>query len=162
VRFCVARNESLVEDLTRELGIKAETLLGSFDIMVGVNTIRYCHRLKNENECVEDILNLLRNDGICIVIDMNNKFPVFRSRFRKRPLQEDRAYYLPTLDEYARPFSSAGFEILKKGNFCWVPHSAGRGLTTMMRALTPVLDAVVPSRAMRSLVVSRKSQNRHP
>jgi SAM-dependent methyltransferase len=156
VQFSVARNESLIEDLTRGLGVKEESLLGSFDIMVGVNTIRYCHRLRNENECVGDILSLLRDGGICIVIDMNNKFPVFRSRFRERPLQGDRAYYLPTLDEYARPFSAAGFEILKKENFCWVPHSAGRGLTTVMRALTPMLGAIAPSRAMRSLVVSRK------
>lgn len=161
VRFCVARNENLIGDLTEALGIRKEELLGSFDFMVGVNTIRYCHRLKNETDCVGDIFNLLRDGGVCMVIDMNNKFPVFRSRFRERPIKGDRAYYLPSLDEYARPFSSAGFEILKKDNFCWVPHSAGRGLTTLMRALTPMLGAIAPSRAMRSLVVSRKTQNGH-
>jgi 2-polyprenyl-3-methyl-5-hydroxy-6-metoxy-1,4-benzoquinol methylase len=161
VHFCVARNENLIGDLTKALRVKKEELHGSFDFMVGVNTIRYCHRLRNETDCVGDIFTLLRDGGVCVVIDMNNKFPVFRSRFRERPLKGDRAYYLPSLDEYARPFSSAGFEILKKANFCWVPHSAGRGLTTVMRALTPMLGAIAPSRAMRSLVVSRKSQNGH-
>lgn len=161
VRFCVARNESLIADLTTGLGVKEEFLLGSFDIMLGVNTIRYNHRLLNQNKCAGHIFNLLREGGVCIVIDMNNKFPAFRSRFRERPLKDDRAYYLPSLDEYARPFSSAGFDILRKENFCWIPHSAGRALTTMMRAFTPMLGALAPSRAMRSLVVSRKHQNGH-
>lgn len=161
VRFCVARNESLIDDLTKELGVKKEALLGSFDVMVGVNTIRYCHRLRNENDCVGDIFILLRDGGVCLVIDMNDKFPAFRSRFQERPLKEERAYYLPSLEEYARPFSSGGFEILKKENFCWIPHSAGRGLTTVMRTLTPILEAIAPSRAMRSLVVSQKVRNGH-
>jgi 2-polyprenyl-3-methyl-5-hydroxy-6-metoxy-1,4-benzoquinol methylase len=161
VRFCVARNESLIKDLTKEVGISKQALLGSFDVIVGVNTIRYNHRLMNQGECVGDIYGLLRDGGVCIVIDMNDKFPAFRSRLRERRRPEDRAYYLPSLEEYARPFSSAGFEILKKGNFCWVPHSAGRSLTTVMKTLTPVLGAFAPSRAMRSLVVGRKAQNRH-
>jgi SAM-dependent methyltransferase len=162
VRFCVARNESLIKDLTKEIGITERTLLQSFDVMVGVNTIRYNHRLMNEGECVGDIFSLLRNGGVCIVIDMNDKFPAFRSRLREWRRQEDRAYYLPSLEEYARPFSSAGFEILKKKNFCWVPHSAGRSLTTVMKTLTPVLGEFAPSRAMRSLIVSRKSQTATP
>ena len=159
VRFCVGRNESLIKDLTKGTGISERTLLKTFDVMVGVNTIRYNHRLMNEQECVGDIFSLLRDGGICITIDMNNKFAAFRSRLRERRQPDDRAYYLPSLEEYARPFSSAGFEILKKQNFCWVPHSAGHGLTTVMTTLTPVLSAFAPSRAMRSLVVSRKSQN---
>jgi SAM-dependent methyltransferase len=157
VRFCVARNESLIADATKALKVPEGSLLGSFDLIVGVNTIRYCHRLMNENECVAAIFNLLSPGGVCIVIDMNDKFPAFRSRFHDRLTKEENAYYLPTLDEYARPFSAAGFDILKKQNFCWVPHSAGRGLTSVMKILTPVLSAIVPSRAMRSLVVARKA-----
>ena len=88
---------------------------------------------------------------------MNRKFPAFRSRFRERLTQQDeKATLLPTLDEYARPFSSAGFEILKKENFCWIPHSAGVRLTAVMKALTPILNTLAPSRGMRSLVISRK------
>ena len=159
VRFCVARNESLIKDLTKSTGISELMLLKSFDVMVGVNTIRYNHRLMNEKECVGDISSLLRDGGVCIAIDMNSKFPAFRSRLRKRRQKDDRAYYLPSLEEYARPFSSAGLEIIRKQNFCWVPHSAGRSLTTVMKTLTPILSAFAPSWAMRSLVVSRKGQN---
>jgi len=159
VRFCVARNESLIDDVTSRLNIPQAELLGSLDLILGVNTIRYCHRLMNEMECVGAISDLLTNKGICIVIDMNDKFPAFRSRFHDRLTKEKNAYYLPTLDEYARPFSSAGFEILRKENFCWIPHSAGRGLTAVMKTLTPVLSTVLPSHAMRSLVISRKNQS---
>jgi 2-polyprenyl-3-methyl-5-hydroxy-6-metoxy-1,4-benzoquinol methylase len=158
VRFCVARNENLIDDVTSRLKLSKKELIGSFDLILGVNTIRYCHRLMNEMECVGDISELLVNKGVCIVIDMNDKFPAFRSRFRDRLTKEKNAYYLPTLDEYARPFSSAGFEILRKENFCWIPHSAGPGLTAVMKTLTPVLSTVLPSHAMRSLVISRKNQ----
>jgi 2-polyprenyl-3-methyl-5-hydroxy-6-metoxy-1,4-benzoquinol methylase len=162
VRFCVARNENLIEDVTKALGTRQEALLGSFDLILGVNTIRYCHRLRNQNECAGAIFNLLTDGGVCIVIDMNNKFPAFRSRLRDWLTKEQQATYLPSLDEYARPFSSAGFEILKKENFCWIPHSAGSGLTAVMKALTPMLDALARSRAMRSLVISRKIEQCHP
>jgi SAM-dependent methyltransferase len=156
VQFTVASNEDLVEGGAKGLGVDKDELLGSFDLVFGVNTIRYSHRLNNVDRCVQDIWGLLREDGICIIIDMNNKFPAFRSRLRERPQKGDKSTFLPTLDEYARPFSSAGFEVLKKGNFCWVPHSAGSKLTAAMRALTPILNTVAPSRGMRSLVISRK------
>jgi SAM-dependent methyltransferase len=157
VRFTVASNEDLVEEGAKGLDMGKDKLLGSFDLIFGVNTIRYGHRLNNVDRCVKDIGGLLRENGICIVIDMNSKFPAFRSRFREILTPQDKeTTLLPTLDEYARPFSVAGFEVLTKENFCWIPHSAGRGLTTTMRALTPVLNALVPSRGMRSLVISRK------
>lgn len=160
VQFCVASHENLIEETTKGLEVPAEVLLGSFDVMVGVNTIRYCHRLKNENDVAATIASLLADRGVCIVIDMNDKFPAFRSRFRDRLAKEAEAYYLPSLEEYARPFSSAGLQILKREHFCWIPHSAGAGLTTAMRALTPVLNTIAPSRAMRSLVISQKSERR--
>ena len=157
VRFAVARNENLVEDGANGLGIGERDLLESFDFVFGVNTIRYGHRLNNVDRCVESVRKLLRKGGICVVIDMNQKFPAFRSRFRETLNKRDEiATYLPTLEEYAQPFSKGGFEVLAKKNFCWVPHSAGRGLTTVLRAATPVLNTVAPSRAMRSLVIARK------
>jgi SAM-dependent methyltransferase len=163
VRFCVARNENLIGDMTRELGRSRESLVGSFDLIFGVNTVRYCHRLKNEKDCAEGIHELLADGGVCIVIDMNDKFPAFRSRFRDRMRKVKDSYYLPSLDEYARPFASAGFEILRKDNFCWIPHSAGQSLTAVMRFMTPLLNGIGRRRAMRSLVISRKSDcgNRH-
>jgi SAM-dependent methyltransferase len=157
VRFTVASNEDLVEQGAQGLGVSKGELLGSFDLVFGVNTIRYGHRLNNVDRCVGNISELLREGGLCIIIDMNRKFPAFRSRLREwRAKQDIKATLLPTLDEYARPFSSAGFEILKKQNFCWIPHSAGLPFTVVMKTLTPLLNTLVPRHGMRSLVVSRK------
>ena len=160
VRFCEAKNEDLVEDLTKALGIPEESLLGSFDFILGVNTIRYCIRLKTDEKCAKGIYDLLADGGVCVVIDMNNKFPAFRSTVKDWLTKEKLAYYLPTLEEYKRPFASTGFELLRVDNFCWIPHSAGPSLTFVMRTLTPLLNAVAPSHAMRSLVVSRKNGHR--
>jgi hypothetical protein len=162
VRFCVARHENLIEEVTIGLGLRKEELLDSFDLMVGVNTIRYCHRLNNETDVAATIKSLLANSGVCVVIDMNDKFPAFRSRFRDRLAKQERAYYLPSLEDYARPFTTAGLQILRRENFCWIPHSAGAGLTAVMRALTPVLNTVAPRRAMRSLVIAQKNGERRP
>jgi len=162
VRFTVARNEDHIEEGATGMGVDKNELLGSFDLVFGVNTIRYSHRLNNVERCVEGIWKLLREGGVCIIIDMNCKFPAFRSRFRDRLTKEQQATYLPTLDEYARPFSSGSFEILKKENFCWIPHSAGSALTTVMKTLTPMLNALAHGSAMRSLVISRKIEQRRP
>jgi SAM-dependent methyltransferase len=156
VRFCVAKNETLVGDMSKELDVAPGSLAGSFDLIFGVNTIRYCHRLKNENENAQQIYQLLKDRGVCIVIDMNDKFPAFRSRFRDRVTKDKDSRYLPSLADYARPFETGGFEILRKDNFCWIPHSAGQSLTAVMRAMTPVLNGIGRRRAMRSLVISRK------
>ena len=82
VQFAVARNESLIEEGAKELGLGKGELIGSFDLVFGVNTIRYGHRLENVDQCVGGISGLLRDSGVCIVIDMNRKFPAFRSRLR--------------------------------------------------------------------------------
>jgi len=159
VHFCVARNENLLEDLAAALSITNTALLGSFQFILGVNTFRYCHRLKRELECTKAIFDLLGEGGICVMIDMNKGFPLFRSRFRDRLVKKRESYYLPSLDEYARPFSSVGFQIMRKSNFCWIPHSAGPRLSQLLRALTPALDSIVPNQAMRSLVVAQKPRN---
>ena len=158
IKFCVARNENLAEDLAKGLGTPKSALLGTFHLIVGVNTFRYCQRLKADVECATAIRELLVEGGICIMIDMNKGFPLFRSRFRDSLTKDKEAYYLPSLEEYSRPFSSVGFEILRKENFCWIPHSAGPRLTRFLRALSPALSSVVPNHAMRSLVISRKTQ----
>lgn len=159
VRFFVARNENLAEDLTAGLGVERDAVLGSFHLIVGVNTFRYCNRLKKEVECAKAIFDLLVEGGICVMIDMNQKFPLFRSRFRDRLTKQKDAYYLPSLDEYARPFSTVGFEILGKRNFCWIPHSAGPALATCLKAITPALNTIAQSHAMRSLVIARKPEH---
>jgi SAM-dependent methyltransferase len=153
VTFHVARNEHLVDDMAAAPG--AANLAGSFDLIIGVNTFRYCHRLKAEDDCARDIKRLLRPGGVSVMIDMNDGFPLFRSRLKAGPDDPNEAY-LPSLDEYAAPFAKAGFEILTKDNFCWIPHSAGTALTLLGRALTPLLNTVARRYAMRSLVVARK------
>ena len=156
VAFHVARNESLSRELAAALGKRESDLSGTFDFIFGVNTFRYCHRLGKADECAQDILKLLRPGGVCVNIDMNDRFPLFRSRFRRGGDEPAEETYLPTLDEYAAPFVRAGFDVTTKDNFCWIPHSAGRTLTSVCRALTPILDSTVRSRAMRSLVVAEK------
>lgn len=156
VSFHVARNECLAEDLAQSSGRSIEGLVGFFDLIVGVNTFRYCHRLGKEKDCAADIYRMLRTGGVCINIDMNNRFPAFRSRLRGS-VEDPAECYVPTLEEYASPFKTAGFEILRKENFCWVPHSAGRALTISCLLLSPLFNLVAPSRAMRSLVVARKT-----
>lgn len=154
--FYAARNERLLDDLSEASGKSIHHLTGSFDLIVGVNTFRYCHRLKKESECAADIYRLLRSGGVCVIIDMNNRFPVFRSRLRGSD-HNFAECYLPTLEEYASPFKNAGFKIIREKNFCWIPHSAGPALTLCCRLLSPFLNFVAGSRAMRSLVIARKS-----
>jgi len=157
--FYVAKNESLISDLAASAGIEKSTLLNSFHFVLGVNTIRYCHDAKRERDCVRDIFNLLVPGGICVVIDMNNRFPLFRSDLRNRLRREkEKQCYVPSLEEYAAPFAKEGFELLRREHFCWVPHSAGRFMAGLLRTLSPILDALVRSRAMRSLVVAKKPE----
>jgi SAM-dependent methyltransferase len=155
--FYVAKNESLISNLSASVGTDKSKLEKSFHFVLGVNTIRYCHAAKRQRDCVRDIFNLLVPGGICVVIDMNNRFPLFRSDLRnKLRRKKQKQCYVPSLEEYAAPFVETGFEILRREHFCWVPHSASRFLTGLLCTLSPVLDALAPSRAMRSLVVARK------
>jgi SAM-dependent methyltransferase len=152
--FHVGRNEQLAQDLAAGLG-GSEDRVGAFDLIMGVNTFRYCHRLGKQLDCAKDIYRLLRPGGVCVMIDMNSRFPAFRSRLRGLE-QNSAECYLPSLEEYASPFKAAGYEIIRKENFCWIPHSAGRALTFFCRMLSPFLTLAARSRAMRSLVVARK------
>jgi len=157
LQFYVARNESLLSDLSTSAGIDKSSLQNSFHFVLGVNTIRYCHDAKRERDCVRDIFNLLVPGGICVVIDMNNQFPFFRSDLRNRlRRKKEKQCYVPSLEEYAAPFVKERFELLRKEHFCWVPHSAGPFMAGLLRTLSPILNTVARSRAMRSLVVARK------
>jgi SAM-dependent methyltransferase len=155
--FCVAKNETLISDISTSAGIEKSSLQNSFHFVLGVNTIRYCHDAKKEQECVRDIFNLLVPGGICVVIDMNNRFPLFRSDLRNKLRREkEKQCYVPSLEEYAAPFVKEGLELVRQEHFCWVPHSAGPVMTGVFRTLSPILNTVARSRAMRSLVVARK------
>jgi SAM-dependent methyltransferase len=154
--FYVARNELLMADLAAGRSQSPQDFNGFFDLILGVNTFRYCHRLGKQNECASDVFRMLRPGGVCVNIDMNDKFPAFRSRL-KGGIEDPAECYIPSLEEYAAPFKSAGFDIRAKKTFCWIPHSAGRAMTLAGRLASPVLDLVASSRAMRSLIVARKN-----
>jgi len=156
VKFLVARNETLAGDLAEQLNVAISSLYGFFHLVLGVNTIRYCHRLSKQVECAKGLFALLDKGGVCVIIDMNDKFPFFRSRLRERRTRQKPECYLPSIEEYVHPFTTAGFDVLYKGNFCWIPHSAGPWLSTLCKGLTPLLNAVMPAHAMRSLVIARK------
>jgi len=153
--FYVARNERLLDDLAANRATPPEDLVGSFDLVVGVNTFRYCHRLGKGADCAADIYSLLRPGGVCVNIDMNDRFPAFRSRF-KDAVRDPAETYIPSLEEYVSPFKTAGFEIITKEHFSWIPHSAGAALTLCCRLASPLLNLVARSHAMRSLVVARR------
>jgi SAM-dependent methyltransferase len=159
VRFCVAKNETLLEELSASLGQHSSELENSFQFIIGVNTIRYCHRAGKQLDCARDIFRLLQPGGVCVVIDMNDRFPVFRSalknKFRGKKAKEEECY-VPSLKEYTAPFQQVGFAVCRSEHFCWIPHSAGRLMTGLLYALSPVLIGVAGSRAMRSLVVAQK------
>jgi SAM-dependent methyltransferase len=157
VKFLVARSECLISDMKSGLRIAERGILSSFHLIIGVNTFRYCYRLGKGDECAKQIYDLLKPGGVCVMIDMNRKFPMFRTLVRDRLTRPKSEWYLPTLDEYAAPFASAGFQILEKRNFCWIPHSAGSTLLGICRTVAPVLNAAVPRFAMRSVVIAKKT-----
>lgn len=159
VEFYVANNETLPNDLASALGEERARVEGSSHFILGVNTIRYAHRAGKQFDVANDLRDLLAPGGVCVNIDMNDRFPAFRSALKKRvsgQRENPEECYLPSLAEYTEPFAKAGFRIVRSDNFCWVPHSGGPLMTNVLRALTPVLNAVARSRAMRSLVVAQK------
>jgi hypothetical protein len=108
-------------------------------------------------DCAQDISKLLVPGGVCVVIDMNNRFPIFRSSvnnlFRQQKQEE---CYLPTLEDYTEPFRKAGLTVWRSEHFCWVPHSSGHFMGRLLIALSPILNRIAKTRAMRSLVVLQK------
>ena len=157
IEFHVARNETIIADLSAATGMQRSSFLNSFHFVLGVNTVRYCHAANREMDNARDIFDLLVPGGVCVVIDMNNRFPLFRSDLKNRlRWEKEEQCYVPSLEEYTGPFAKGGFEILKSEHFCWVPHSAGKRMTTFFILMSPVLNTLAKSRAMRSLVMARK------
>src|SRR5947207_320682 len=89
----------------------------------------------------------------------SSKRPCRKQRITSGRKKKEAECYLPTLEEYTDPFAKTGFEVIRRDHFCWIPHSAGRLMSGLLQCLSPVLNTVAKSRAMRSLVVSRKPAN---
>jgi SAM-dependent methyltransferase len=157
VCFRQIANENLVRELPKALKRENQELLGSFHLIIGVNTFRYCFRLGNETESARGIYSLVRPGGYTVMIEMNHNFPLFRSRLRRDSVPKEQRY-LPTLEQYAGVFRHAGFELQTVKNFCWIPHSASSTAVRLLGAASPLLQTLFPSFATRSLVIGRKRQ----
>jgi SAM-dependent methyltransferase len=159
LRYLVARNEQLGPDLANCLGQRLEAIAGTFHLAVGVNTFRYSVRHDGARELVEQLELLLAPGGRVVAIDMNDRFPYGlkpRRGSAALPIRFGMPGRLPTLDEYARPFSNGAFDVLRKEHFAWIPHSANGLRFQLARAVAPILDRLIPDRAMRSLIVARR------
>jgi SAM-dependent methyltransferase len=158
IRFEVARNEAIIDDLAAAVGTPPSSLVGSFHMVFGVNTFRYCYRMDKENESAKQFHDLLDRGGVCVMIDMNAQFRFFRSQLKRKEQVQDKQFYIPVLEDYVRPFKAAGFRILEARNFSWMPHSAGPALSAICRMLAPSLNLLVPRYALRSLVIAKKPE----
>jgi len=157
VEFYVAKHESLIDDLSGATGTESSKSINSVDFIIGVNTVRYCHHAKTELDCARNIANLLAPGGVCVVIDMNNGFLFFKSELKNRfRIQKREECYIPSLEEYTMPFRQVGLDVIRNEHFCWVPHSSGPVVSHLLNGLSPILNVIAKSRAMRSLVVLRK------
>ena len=90
---------------------------------------------------------------------MNDRFPAFRSALKNKlrgKNKREEECYLPSLEEYTAPFHQAGFEVLRSEHFCWIPHSAGRFMTGLLRSLSPVSEYGRALQGNEVLVVARK------
>jgi SAM-dependent methyltransferase len=178
VRFFQTPNETLHDGLAQALGVPKQSIAGSFHLILGINTFRYCWRLGKSEDCARDIFNLLVNGGRVVIVDMNDRHPYqladLRHLLKRRPTSGDgdfatrREYIrrvfrankgLPALKDYSGPFRTAGFEILEEGYFCWIPHSARRWRLQFWRTLSPILDKLAKTRAMRSKVIARRPED---
>lgn len=157
IEFYIAKHETLLDDLSVASGVAKEQLHNSQHFIVGVNTIRYSHHAGTELQTVQNLFDLLVPGGLCVIIDMNNGYPFFMSELKNKLRTQKRdECYLPSLEEYLSPFREIGFEVLRNEHFCWVPHSSGPLMCYTFSWLSPILNLVARSRAMRSLVVARK------
>lgn len=161
VRYVVASNEELEAGVAEGLGTTVDALAGTFHLAIGVNTFRYAIRHGNSEAVVGNLGRLLAPGAHIVVVDMNDRFPYGMRPTRREPGEQGlpihfgRAW-LPTLEGYAEPFASDGFDVLRQERFCWIPHSSTGLRFWLARAGGPVLDKLVPDHAMRSLVVARK------
>jgi SAM-dependent methyltransferase len=160
VEFYVAKHESLIEELATALGTDRPRLHNSMDFILGVNTVRYCHHAGTELDCMRNVANLLTPGGVCVIIDMNDRFLFFKSELKNRVrINKREECYIPSLQEYVSPFRQVGLEVLRSENFCWIPHSSGPVVCHLLKSMSPLLNLVARSRAMRSLVIARKAAN---
>ena len=84
----MAKTETLFDDLLTALGEQRLVLEKSF--VIGVNTICFCHRARKQMDCALTIFRLITPGGVCVVIVMNGRFPVFRVKLNNAMRAESR------------------------------------------------------------------------
>jgi hypothetical protein len=162
VRYVVATNERLGDEIAEGLGVSPDELKGTFHLALSVNAFRYAVRHETAGDTVAQLDHLLAPGGRIVVLDMNDRFPYGVKPRRRTPDDPPGRFprfgtqALPSLEEYARPFREAGFEIVRTDYLAWIPHSASGLRFRLARAASGVLDRLAPTRAMRALVVARK------
>jgi SAM-dependent methyltransferase len=165
VRYFVARNETLAEDLAFGLGRNPQELHNTFDLALGVNTFRFTHRLKKDGDCARDLFAMLQPGGYSIMIDMNRYLRFRGSRIHDLLTGASRRSYIPSLAEYSRPFHEAGFGITcARTFFCftqlpfgtWMPGKLNGALLALCRSRKGMFDACFPRFAQHALVIARK------
>src|SRR5207237_2261161 len=108
LKFHAVKNENLVNDLSICRKTERSRLEGRFDFVFGVNTIRYCRDAGTELDCARDILNLLTPGGVCVVIDMNNRFPLSEAVWRIDFAGKGRGVLCPVLGGVRRTIYQGG------------------------------------------------------
>ena len=81
--FLVAKNEALIDDISRHTGKAGNDLKEMFHLILGVNTFRYCFRLRKERVSAQQIHDLLMPGGVSIMIDMNDQIPLLPEQDEK-------------------------------------------------------------------------------
>lgn len=174
-KFVVASNEEIQNQLTTESELNQDHFNDYFDLIIGVNTFRYSWRNKKARETADQLYKMLSSGGRMVVIDMNQGFPYYLARLRNlyskitmkneeassRVVDDLKAILyrnndLPTLEEYVEPFRNAGFKISREAIFSWIGHSSSMLRLSTTRALAPILDKILPTHAMRVLVIGIK------
>jgi SAM-dependent methyltransferase len=163
--YLVARHETITRDLASGLGAPLRELQNTFDLILGVNTFRYAHRLKKDETFARELFALLRPGGYSIMIDMNRGFRFVGSRVHDLCTRAKQRYYIPSVRQYSGSFLEAGFVITQARTFygltrlalgSWVPALVEVPMHSLFRALRPTLDTYLSPFARHALVIAKK------
>ena len=122
--YLVARNETITRDLASGLGASLRELHNTFDLILGVNTFRYAHRLKRDETVARELFALLRPGGYRIMIDMNRRFRFVGSRVHDLCKGAKQRYYIPSVRQYSGSFLKAGFVVSSSPYLLWFDTSS--------------------------------------
>ena len=100
-------------------------------------------------------IGLLRPGGVVVMIDMNDRFPLFRSQLKKT-VESPRGGVSAVARGIRRAVRGRGVRNHDEGSLLLDPTLGRPGADRDLPRAHAFLNATVRSRAMRSLVVARK------